>query len=585
MHIFFAVIFTTFLILGSSNSSAAQPKRQRVKHSTISQKSNAENEELIARLEKAIPRLMRDADVPGLSLALIKNGEIFRQRGFGVKNVETKEPVDDSTVFEAASLSKPVFAYAVLKMAESGKLDLDAPLNKYLPDSYVETDARANQITARRVLMHATGFPNWRAPGKPLRIYFAPGERFSYSGEGFVYLQKAIERLSGEPLDEFMKRTVFEPLGMTNSSYVWQEKYERLKAFAHNSAGETTGRSKPAQASAAASLHTTALDYAKFVRAILKREGLTEAIVREMLKPQIKANEKCAVCVERADAGRLSPSISWGLGWGLQKTASGDFFWHWGDNGNVKSYVAASDKTKTGIVLFANSANGLSIADEIARIALGVSQPSLAWLEYEPYDSPPKTLLRDFLARGDEAFVEYRRRGKKLNESQMIWIGQQLLAKKKFVEAVKFFEASAESFPKSPKAFAALGEAHLRMGDYALAVENYRRAVRSNPSDANAADILKRLQEAQFKAPPNLLESYAGDYETPFGILSIIKSGDRLVGRISGEPETILLAQSETQFTAAIEGIRLTFVKNDKGQVTHAVILARGQEIQANRVR
>lgn len=130
MHIFFAAIFTTFLILGSSNSSAAQPKRQRVKHSTISQKSNAENEELIARLEKAIPRLMRDTDVPGLSLALIRNGEFFRQRGFGVKNVETKEPIDDGTVFEAASLSKPVFAYAVSKMAKSGKLDLDAPLTK-----------------------------------------------------------------------------------------------------------------------------------------------------------------------------------------------------------------------------------------------------------------------------------------------------------------------------------------------------------------------------------------------------------------------------------------------------------------------
>ncbi len=186
MQTFFIVVVTLFLSL--PNLSFAQNKSLKKNQPSISSKMNAKNGQLAANLEKIVPRLMRDGDVSGLSVALIKNGEIVWHRGFGVKNAETKEPVGDDTVFEAASLSKTVFAYAVLKMVEDGKLDLDAALSEYLPAPYIENDARLNLITARRVLSHTTGFPNWRASGKPLQIYFTPGERFSYSGEGFIYL-------------------------------------------------------------------------------------------------------------------------------------------------------------------------------------------------------------------------------------------------------------------------------------------------------------------------------------------------------------------------------------------------------------
>jgi CubicO group peptidase (beta-lactamase class C family) len=133
----------------------------------------------IARLERDIPHLMSDGEIPGLSIAVVRNGKLAWSRGFGVKNSETQEPVGDNTVFEAASLSKPVFAYAVLKLVEEGKLDLDTPLNAYLPGRYdVGDDPRLDQITARRVLSHTTGFPNWRPRGdKTLKIYFTPGDR------------------------------------------------------------------------------------------------------------------------------------------------------------------------------------------------------------------------------------------------------------------------------------------------------------------------------------------------------------------------------------------------------------------------
>src|SRR5262249_26786218 len=143
-------------------------------------------------------------------------------------------PVDDNTVFEAASLSKPVFAYAVLKLVEQGKIGLDVPLTKYLPKPYVDGDPRLEKITARIVLSHRTGFPNWRGPN-PLTFHFTPGEAFSYSGEGFVYLQRVVEQIESKPLNDVMAELVFNPLGMTSSSYVWRADFDELTATGHDS--------------------------------------------------------------------------------------------------------------------------------------------------------------------------------------------------------------------------------------------------------------------------------------------------------------------------------------------------------------
>src|SRR5215213_10010662 len=189
--------------------------------------NSIKKEVAIERLKQNVPAIMSQAKIPGLSLALIRDGKIVFTQGFGVKNSQTKEPVDGDTIFEAASLSKPVVAYAVLKLVDAGKLDLDVPLNKYLPGNYdAGDDARINQITARNVLSHTSGFPNWRQPrnAKTLPIFFTPGERFSYSGEGFVYLSKVVEHITKMKLEDYIRRTVFEPLGMTASSFEWQER-------------------------------------------------------------------------------------------------------------------------------------------------------------------------------------------------------------------------------------------------------------------------------------------------------------------------------------------------------------------------
>jgi CubicO group peptidase (beta-lactamase class C family) len=478
----------------------AQDRTQKVKKMSAVSKPDAGVGKLTSRLETRIPELMNLGDVPGLSIALIKDSKTIWARGFGYKNAETKEPVDDNTMFEAGSLSKPVFAYAVLKMVEKGQLDLDAPLSKYLP-AYIENDERLSLITARRVLSHTTGFPNWRPMGKPLLIHFTPGEKFSYSGEGFVYLQKVVERLAGEPLNEVIRKSVFEPLGMSNSTYVWKDRFDAQIAIGHNQAKPAAQKNKTAQANAAASLRTTAIDYARFVIAMMNGAGLKEETIRQMLTAQIKVDEACTNCTDRKTS-KLSETLSWGLGWGLQRTEHGDAFWHWGDNGNFKCFIIAYRKQRTGIVVFTNSSSGLGIIPEIIREVIDGKQPAFAWLNYEPYNSPGRRLYKAIERDGIEAAIKEYRAGVKenpeanrVNEGQMNSLGYQLLRSSRIKEAVEIFKLNVEAFPNSSNAFDSLGEAYMESGDKELAIRNYKKSVELNPNNANGVEMLKKLQE------------------------------------------------------------------------------------------
>lgn len=138
---------------------------------------------LTTELKVMIPKLMAEATVPGLSIALVRDGKLFWHQGFGVKDTLSKEPVSGHTVFEAASVSKTVFAYAALKLCEKGLLDLDKPLSTNAPFPLLTGDPRTELITPRTVLSHTTGVQNIRTGDEPLKFHFNPGTQFLYSGE------------------------------------------------------------------------------------------------------------------------------------------------------------------------------------------------------------------------------------------------------------------------------------------------------------------------------------------------------------------------------------------------------------------
>ena len=174
---------------------------------------------LVEDLSTYIPAQMQAAKVPGLSIALIQEGEIVWVEGFGEANSITGKPVAGDTIFDVASISKAITAYAALSLVERGVLSLDEPVHQYLSQPWLPPSAYAEQITLRQLLSHASGLTNAVNPVNKSIVY-PPGERFEYSGVGFIYLQEVLEQATGKSLEQLAQELVFEPLDMDSSSYM-----------------------------------------------------------------------------------------------------------------------------------------------------------------------------------------------------------------------------------------------------------------------------------------------------------------------------------------------------------------------------
>ncbi|SEM63935.1 CubicO group peptidase, beta-lactamase class C family [Mucilaginibacter gossypiicola] len=326
-----------------------------------------------ASMDSFLQKQMDSLKLPGLSIAFINKGKIIYHRALGVTDIKTKKPVDEQSVFEAASLSKPVFAYWVMKLVDRGVLNLDTPLYKYLPYPDIAQDERYKLITARMVLSHQSGFPNWRfftadsslhvKPGA-LYLNFKPGASFGYSGEGFLYLGKVVAHLLNRSLQNMepaFEKDVAQLLHMPHSSYTANPYILEHKVKGHQDGhiDPTNGLNWPILPSLgidsntfnpAASLHTNALDYAAFIIALMKDKGLSSASFREMYRPQLN--------VPLPEDFRKAGYSTWGLGIAIAQSSSGTVYLHSGNNGNFQSAFMMDKARKSGYVFFTNCDHG-----------------------------------------------------------------------------------------------------------------------------------------------------------------------------------------------------------------------------------
>jgi CubicO group peptidase (beta-lactamase class C family) len=320
-----------------------------------------------------LQRQMDSLGMPGLSIAVINDDKIVYRRALGVANVDTKAKVDEQSIFEAASMSKPVFAYLVMRMVDKGLLDLDTPLYRYMPYPDIERDERYKLITARIVLTHRTGFPNWRYFNRAdtslhvhfpdLYLKFTPGTQYSYSGEGFLYLAKVVAHLNArdlQSLEPLYEQEVAVPLGMqhawfTGNGYITQ----------HKVSGHTNGKVRVDHGmnwpiafpnwdstyfNPAASLHTDAVSYAEFIIGLMKGEGLSKKSLDEMLKPQYPLPDSLSDNKdEHSDVG---------LGIFMVRTPFGIRYEHGGNNGNFQSHFVWLKPQKEAYVFFTNCDKG-----------------------------------------------------------------------------------------------------------------------------------------------------------------------------------------------------------------------------------
>jgi CubicO group peptidase (beta-lactamase class C family) len=186
-------------------------------------------------LDATVAELLDRHGVPGAAIGFVDTHGVARIVTAGTRG-DGRGPVHDNTVFAAASLTKPVFACGVMALVGGGLLELDRPLSEYMTQPYLADDERAASITARIVLSHTTGFPNWRHDG-PLFLRWPPGTRWGYSGEGYSYLQKVVEHIVGVGVDRYLVDAVLRPLGMNDSSFVWPATDEPCLALGHRRNG------------------------------------------------------------------------------------------------------------------------------------------------------------------------------------------------------------------------------------------------------------------------------------------------------------------------------------------------------------
>lgn len=334
-----------------------------------------------AHADECPPELVKpDAPVPGLVIvSLDDTGMAFTT--CGMADIRRKRAVSRDTLFQAASLTKPVTALIALTLVEEGKLDLDRPLVGYLDGSYrhdqallgdqpvwdTVEDPRLRKVTARLVLSHRSGLPNW-AFGEPLRFALDPGTEWKYSGEGFSLLAAVLERIGGQTLPALAAERVFTPLDMRDSGLVWRDDYADRMATGYDTQGKAIDAMQFRRPVAAASLYTTPIDYARFVQALLRaKPGSASARLRER---QFEVDAAYA--------------LGWGLGVGLEEHEQGDCLFHHGINNGFQSFFMVCPAQRRGVLWFTNSDNGLSLASSLLATHLPGPHPVLDWPVLRP---------------------------------------------------------------------------------------------------------------------------------------------------------------------------------------------------------
>lgn len=321
-----------------------------------------------SQLEEFITQQMDSLNVIGLTIAIINDSKIVYNNTLGLANIHDSVKVDSNTIFEAASISKPFFTYFVMKMVDKGVLALDTPLYKYLLYPDIEFDERYKQITARMILCHSTGFPNWRFfyPENKLFIQFDPGTNFYYSGEGFLYLEKVVAHLNGISkwdLDSLIQMEMCTPLGIEHSHFSAHKYITRHKATGYIDGEISNDVWDRTAFSSAGSLHSEAIDYAKFLIAVMNDIGLDSATAVQMLTKQIDIPDDDEF---KTDDGYTA----WALGFGIKEIKGKTYYGHDGDNWKFQSHFLLNKDQKNGYVFFTNCNKGFEFNKKLEQFLI-----------------------------------------------------------------------------------------------------------------------------------------------------------------------------------------------------------------------
>ncbi|MEF9479341.1 serine hydrolase [Chryseobacterium sp. RRHN12] len=319
-------------------------------------KQTTDNEAMFDN-DQSMQSWLKENNIPALGLGIIEAGKLREVKVFGEVKKGVSAPQD--ALFNVASLTKPVTAMVALRLVSLGKWKLDEPLDVYWTDPDIANDARHKKLTTRIVLTHQTGFPNWRwmSADKKLNFQFDPGTKYQYSGEGFEYLRKALEKKSGRSLDQLATELIFQPLRMNDTNYIWDRNTDASRfVTGYNEKGEAYPIEKITKANAADDLHTTIRDYGNFMVSVMKGKNLKPEIFREMIKKQVKVKE----------------NKYFGLGFEIYDLGNNHYaLSHSGADQGTRCIAIILPDSGKGIVIFTNVDDGYKVYEKLVLHYLG----------------------------------------------------------------------------------------------------------------------------------------------------------------------------------------------------------------------
>lgn len=361
-------VLTTLLLLTLSSSSLA------------AQAANG----LAARIDSIVAAEIAAGAAPGLSVAVVRGADTLVLKGYGLADVENGVAVTDRSVFRIGSLTKQFTAAAVLKLVEEGRIRLDAPLSEYLP----EYPGPGGRVTIRQLLNHTSGIPSYTSLGDRFwprarldltheemleafardSLEFEPGTRFVYNNSAYYLLGMLVERAGGESYGAYLKRTQFEPLGLTQMMYCDPRPIVRYRAEGYTRESGELRNAAPLSMNvpgAAGALCGTARDLVRWTEALVSGRVVSEGSYAQMVEPT------------RLAGGQVQP---YGFGLGRARLGEHDAIQHSGGIFGFSSFMAYYPASDLTIVVLANSdaTNTGVIHQKIARAVLGIAEPQRA---------------------------------------------------------------------------------------------------------------------------------------------------------------------------------------------------------------
>jgi len=471
-----------------------------------------DSSEFVHKLKVFLPKMMDEYFVPGVAVALIQNGKVSYQKGYGYSDLSKNKRVSTSTGFNVGSISKSIAAWGVMRLVEQGRLSLDTPIEKYLkrwhlPDSKFDISG----VTIRRLLSHTAGLPARYYPGwgqndilpsleeslsgkksrsGAVRLVMEPGTKFKYSGSGYTLCQLLIEEVTGQHFEDYMHDQILLPLGMRNSSYTLTAETLSTSSIGYDRWGQPT----PIPiftAKAAAGLHTTIEDMSHFVLAAIKGQN-SEALGKSVLSPDT---------IKKMLTPAPATKGVFGLGYTVQKSLNGTIsHGHRGANRGWHAYFNFVPETGNGIVITTNGTNGSYIDSQIICMWTQWTNDSLTNKECKTTKPVAVEMYRTIKDKDIGAAIEQYHQLKALSpmdyefdEGQLNSLGYGLLSQNRNEDAVKILQLNVAIFPTSENAFDSLAESYLQSDQKQLAIKNYKNVLRLNSENGHARNMLKKL--------------------------------------------------------------------------------------------